>query len=186
MDDDSIIRLYWDRDERAIGATDEKYGPYCGTIAGNILKSPEDREECLSDAYMAAWNSMPKDWPGQLSAYLGRITRNLAFNRYKLGRREKRGGGEVSLVLEELSDCVSGEETVEGAFDRRELIEAVNAFVRGLPEGKRRLFVRRYWYSDPVKDIASDNNMLPGAVSKALERLRKGLREYLTERGLEL
>ncbi len=184
MDDDGIIRLFWDRDERAIEVTAEKYGRYCGSIAGNILKSPEDREECLSDTYMRAWGSMPKDWPRALSAYLGRITRNLAFNRYKEARAQKRGGGEVSLVLEELSECVSG--TVEGECDRRELARAVNSFVQGLPEGKRRVFVRRYWYADPVKDIARDNNMRPDAVSKTLERIREKLREYLTERGFEL
>ena len=186
MDDGSIIRLYWDRDQRAIAATGEKYGPYCMSIAGNILKSPQDREECLNDTYMAAWSSMPRDWPKLLPAYLGKITRNLAFNRYKSARAEKRGGGEIALVLEELSECVSGRETVEGEYDRRELIEAVNAFVRGLPEDKRRPFLRRYWYSDPVKDIARDNDMRPGAVSKALERARKQLREYLMERGFEL
>ncbi len=129
---------------------------------------------------------MPRDWPKLLPAYLGKITRNLAFNRYKSARAEKRGGGEIALVLEELSECVSGRETVEGEYDRRELIEAVNAFVRGLPEDKRRLVLRRYWYSDPVKDIARDNDMRPGAVSKALERARKQLREYLMERGFEL
>lgn len=151
MDDESIIRLYWERDERAIEITAEKYGPYCGAIAGNILGSREDREECLNDTYIRAWNSMPKDWPRLLQAYLGRITRNLAFNRY-----------------------------------RRELIEAIGVFLRGLPENKRSIFVRRYWYADRVDRIARDRGMAPGAVSKTLERIRKQLRGYLTERGFEL
>ncbi len=186
MDDDSIIRLYWDRDERAIEITDKKYGPYCGAIAGNILGSREDREECLNDTYIRAWNSMPKDWPGRLPAYLGRMTRNLAFNRYKRERAKKRGGGEADLVLEELSECVSGAESVEGAMDRRELIEAIGVFVRGLPENKRSIFVRRYWYADRVDKIARDRGLAPGTVSKTLERTRKQLRGYLTERGFEL
>ena len=184
MDDDSIIRLYWDRDQRAIEETAQKYGRYCGRIAGNILSSPEDREECVNDAYMAAWSSMPREWPRRLAAYLGRMTRNLAFSRYRRNTAGKRGGGETALVLEELSQCVS--ESAESAFDRRELAEAVRAFVEGLPEGRRRVFVRRYWYADPVKDIARDQRMLPGTVSKTLERTRRQLRDYLTERGFEL
>lgn len=186
MDDESIIRLYWERDERAIEITAEKYGPYCGAIAGNILGSREDREECLNDTYIRAWNSMPKDWPRLLQAYLGRITRNLAFNRYRREHAKKRGGGEAALVLEELSECVSGAESVEGAMDRRELIEAIGVFVRGLPENKRSIFVRRYWYADRVDKIARDRGLAPGTVSKTLERTRKQLRGYLTERGFEL
>ena len=186
MEDQDIITLYWERSEEAIRATADKYGGYCAAIIRRVLGDGRASEECLNDTYMAAWSSMPRDWPKLLPAYLGKITRNLAFNRYKSARAEKRGGGEIALVLEELSECVSGRETVEGEYDRRELIEAVNAFVRGLPEDKRRLFLRRYWYSDPVKDIARDNDMRPGAVSKALERARKQLREYLMERGFEL
>lgn len=186
MKDDEIIRLYWDREEQAIRATAEKYGHYCKAIAKNILDSEEDAEECVNDTYLNAWNAMPTHWPERLAAFLGKITRNLSFNRYQRSRAEKRGGGEIALILEELGDCVSGADTVEQAVDRKELERAVNAFVRGLSPKKRNLFVRRYWYADPVAKIAADSGMLPATVSKALERTRKQLKSYLEERGFEL
>jgi len=186
MDDHDIIQLYWDRDDRAIRATSEKYGRYCRTIARNILNSDEDAEECVNDTYWNAWNAMPTHWPEQLAAFLGKITRNLSFNRYRHDRAEKRGGGEITLVLDELADCVSDTDSVEQTIDRRELGKAIDSFVKGLSPKKRDLFVRRYWYADPVSKIAADYGMLQGSVSKILERTRKQLKAYLTERGFEL
>ena len=93
MEDQEIIRLYWDRDEAAIGATDEKYGAYCTAIALNILHRREDAEECVSDTYLRAWNAMPPQRPGRLSVFLGKITRNLSFSRYRVLYARKRGGG---------------------------------------------------------------------------------------------
>ena len=186
MDDDGIIRLYWDRNEQAIGLTSEKYGRYCKSIARNILASDEDAEECVNDTYLKAWNSMPDRWPEQLSTFLGKITRNLSFNRYKRLRAGKRGGGEMTLVLDELADCVSDTDNVEQIIDARELEKAVNSFVRSLPPEKRNIFVRRYWYADPVCKIASEYGMSQKGVSKTLERTRKGLKAYLTERGFDL
>lgn len=186
MDDDKIIQLYWDRNDRAIQATAEKYGHYCESIAKNILNNEQDTEECVNDTYMNAWNSMPTNWPKQLSTFLGKITRNLAFNRYRHDRAQKRGGGEVTLVLDELENCVSGYDNIEQAVDSKELIKAVNSFVRDLSPNKRKIFVRRYWYADSVSAIARDCGMLESTVSKALERIRKQLKTYLTERGFEL
>ena len=186
MDDAGIIQLYWDRNEQAIKATSDQYGRYCRAIAKNILSSVEDAEECVNDTYLSAWNAIPPHRPEQLSTFLGRITRNLSFNRYRHDRAEKRGGGEMALILDELTDCVSDTDTVEQAIDRQELGRAVNAFVRGLPTAKRSIFVRRYWYADAVSTIAEDCGMRPGAVSKALERTRTQLKAYLTERGFTL
>ncbi|WP_298020110.1 RNA polymerase sigma factor [uncultured Dysosmobacter sp.] len=186
MDDESIIQLYWDRNDQAIRITSEKYGHYCKSIARNILDNDEDAEECVNDTYLNAWNSMPMHWPKQLSTFLGKITRNLSFNKYKHNRAEKRGSGEITLVLDELADCVSDTENIEQIIDRRELAKAINSFVRGLSTGKRNLFIRRYWYADPVLKIAADYGMLQGSVSKTLERTRKQLKAYLTERGFEL
>lgn len=186
MEDNSIIQLYWDRNDRAIRATADKYGRYCKTIAKNILSNEEDAEECVNDTYLNAWNTMPPHWPKQLSTFLGKITRNLSFNKYKHDRAEKRGGGEIALVLDELIDCVSDTDSVEQIVDRRELIGAINTFVRGLSAEKRSIFVRRYWYADPVSKIAEDHGMGAGSVSKVLERTRKQLKAYLTERGFEL
>lgn len=186
MDDHGIIQLYWDRDDQAIRETSEKYGRYCRSIARNILGNDEDAEECVNDTYWNAWNAMPEHWPEQLSTFLGKITRNLSFNRYKRGHAEKRGGGEITLVLDELAGCVSDVDDVEQAVDRRELAKAINSFVRGLSPEKRHLFVRRYWYADSVSKIAADYGRPPGSVSKMLERTRKQLKTYLTERGFEL
>lgn len=186
MDDNGIIQLYWDRDDRAISATSEKYGQYCRAIAWNILGNTEDTEECLNDTYLNAWNSMPTHWPEQLATFLGKITRNLSFNKYKHNRAEKRGGGEITLVLDELGDCVSDSDSIEQIIDRQEIIKAVSSFVRTLSLTKRNIFIRRYWYADSVSDIAKDYKMSQGNVSKSLERTRKNLKAFLEERGFEL
>lgn len=186
MDDNGIIQLYWDRNDQAIQATSEKYGHYCKSIAKNILNSEEDAEECVNDTYLSAWNSMPTHWPEQLSTFLGKITRNLSFNKYKRDHAEKRGSGEIALVLDELMDCVSDTDSLEQIIDYQELIKAINSFVRSLSREKRNIFVRRYWYADPVSEIAKDYGMLQGSISKTLERTRKQLKMYLMERGFEL
>lgn len=186
MDDDGIIRLYWDRNDQAIRETSKKYGNYCKTIAKNILNNEEDAEECVNDTYLNAWNSMPTHWPEHLATFLGKITRNLSFNRYKYNHAEKRAGGEITLVLDELTDCVSDTDHVEQMIDRQELKRAVDSFVRSLSTEKRNMFVRRYWYADSVSEIAKDYGMLQGSVSKILERTRKQLKTHLTERGFEL
>lgn len=186
MDDNCIIQLYWDRNEQAISMTSEKYGHYCKAIARNILNNDEDAEECVNDTYLNAWNSMPTHWPEQLATFLGKITRNLSFNKYKQNRAEKRGGGEIELVLDELTDCVSDTDNVEQIIDYQELVKAINLFARNLSKEKRNIFVRRYSYADPVSEIAKDYGMLQGSVSKALERTRKQLKAYLIERGFEL
>lgn len=125
-------------------------------------------------------------WPEQLATFLGKITRNLSFNKYKHDHAEKRGGGEITLVLEELTDCVSDIDNVEQIINHQELIKAINSFVRSLSPKKRNIFVRRYWYADSVSDIASDYVMLQGTISKTLERTRKQLKAFLTERGFDL
>lgn len=186
MDDNGIIQLYWDRSDQAISATSAKYGHYCKTIARNILNNEEDAEECVNDTYLNAWNSMPTHWPEHLATFLGKITRSLSFNKYKHDHTEKRGGGEIALVLDELTDCISDADNVEEIIDRQELLKAINSFVRRLPINKRNIFVRRYWYADSVSDIAKDYDMLQGTISKTLERIRKQLKIYLTERGFDL
>lgn len=185
MDDRQIIDLYWARNESAIPATAEKYGAYCGRIARNIVDSREDAEECLNDTWLAAWNAMPPHRPSVLATFLGRLTRNLSLNRWQAARSLKRGGGEFPLVLEELSECVSGIETPETAFDRKALGEAIDAFLRTQSPKRRDLFIARYWYAEPVRDIARHFGMRENNVSAALRRTRLALRDYLIERGFE-
>ena len=185
MEDSEIIRLYWERSGDAIAATAGKYGGYCRAIARNILGSEEDAEECVNDAWLKLWNAIPPQRPARLSAFLGRVVRNLALDRFQRARAEKRGGG-LEPVLEELSDCVSGGESVEQAIDRAELLAAINGFLGSLPKQKRDLFVLRYWYARPIGDIAAQQNMSVGSVTMSLKRSREKLKAYLTERGFEL
>jgi RNA polymerase sigma-70 factor (ECF subfamily) len=155
-------------------------------VASGILQDARDREECLSDTWLAAWNSMPPQRPALLSAYLARITRNLAFNRWQAARAAKRGGGEPALALEELEECVSGGSGPENALEEKELISALRSFLETLPTKQRAIFLRRYWLVQPVGQIARELYMLPGAVSMSLTRTRRELADYLKERGFEL
>ncbi len=186
MDDDKIVALYWKRDESAIPATAKKYGTYCTAIARNILGNREDAEECVNDTYLSAWNSMPPHKPGRLSTFLGKLTRNLSFNRYKYNIAKKRGGGELPMVLEELAELVSGQEDVEQEILQKELMRALDDFLESLSLEKRDIFVRRYWYTDSISDIAKRYGMRADTVSMLLNRLRKKLLTFLSERGLEL
>ena len=186
MDDAKIVQMYFDRDEQAIPATADKYGNYCTSIANNILGNHEDAEECLNDTYLNTWNAIPPHRPKMLSTFLGKIVRNLAFNRYKHNTAGKRGGGEISAVLDELAGCVSGNEDTEQAYVYKELVVAINDFLGTLPTEKRNIFVCRYWYTDSISDIAARYNMTYAAVSMELNRLRTKLHNYLIERGYEL
>ena len=186
MDDAKIVQMYFVRDEQAIPVTADKYGNYCTSIAKNILGNHEDAEECVNDTYLNAWNAIPPHRPKILSTFLGKIVRNLAFNRYKHNTADKRGGGETTAVLDELADCVSGNENVEQSYEYKELVGAINDFLGILPAHKRNIFICRYWYTDSISDIAARYDMTCSAVSMTLKRLRTKLHNYLIERGYEL
>lgn len=186
MEDARIVQLYWDRDEQAIPATADKYGSYCTSIAKNILGSYEEAEECVNDTYLHAWNSMPPNRPSILSTFLGKITRNLSLNRFKHNTADKRGGGELPVVLDELSELVSGNNGVEQEISRKELVKAIDAFLDTLSPEKRSIFICRYWYADSISRIARRHRLNEGAVSMTLNRLRLRLHNYLLERGFEL
>lgn len=186
LEDKEIVRLYWDRSQEAIPATSEKYGNYCMSIAQNILGNREDAEECVNDTYLNAWNGIPPHRPAVLSTFLGKITRNLSYNRYKYNRTDKRGGGELPVVLDELAECVSGNNEVEQEIDRQELVHTINAFLNTLSPKKRSIFICRYWHTASISDIAKRHGMKEGAVSMTLNRLRQKLHNYLLERGYEL
>ena len=182
MDDNGIISLYWDRDEQALRETANKYGPYCHTIAYNVVKNRQDAEECVNDTYVQAWNSMPPQKPVMLRAFLGKITRNLAINRYRAAHSKRRGGGQLPAVLEELEDCFS--DGPEAALEEAELTRLLDRFLRQLPSKDCIVFVRRYWYMDSLADIAGRCHMALGSVKSSLHRSRKKLKDYLEQEGI--
>ena len=155
MEDTAIVQLYWDRDERAISATSEKYGGNCAAIAANILGDRADAEECVNDTYLRAWNAMPPHKPRILSTFLGKIVRNLSLNRWRQNTAEKRGGGVLPAVLDEVAEVVSGVEDVEQKVEETALISAINDFLSQLSPEKRSMFICRYWRTDSVADIAA-------------------------------
>lgn len=186
MEDERIVQLYWDRDEAAIDESSKKYGAYCASIARNILADLSDAEECVNDTWLRAWNAMPPHRPSILSVFLGKITRNLSFDRYRAAHREKRGGAHVDAALEELGECVSGRDDPERRREERELIEELDRFLRALPEEQRYMFILRYWYADSIGEIAQRLGMSENRVSVTLHRVRLRLRARLMERGFDV
>lgn len=184
MDDKAIIDLYWARSENAISETSAKYGGYCYTIAYNILSNREDSEESVNDTYLAAWNTMPPRRPSALAAFLGKMTRYISLDHWKKRSRLKRGGGEVDLCLDELEGCVSGQESTEDAAIRKETLSAVNRFLDSLPETERKVFLCRYWYLDPVADIAQRFGFTESKTASMLHRTRGKLNKFLAKEGL--
>ena len=183
MDDHAIVALYWARDERALTETAAKFGAYCRKIAMNLLASLPDAEEVENDTWLAAWDSMPENRPARLAPYLGRITRNLALDRLDQAAAQKRGGGQVDLALEELAECIPYETDVEDQLLAEALGETVRQFVAALPPREADVFARRYFFAEPVKDIAQSYGLRPNHVSVLLRRTREKLKEYLLEEG---
>jgi len=183
VDDASIVQLYWERSERAISETDAKYGTYCYSIAYNALANVEDAEESVSDTYMAAWNKLPPHRPTSLAAFLGKITRYISINRWKARNTAKRGGGEIVLTLEELSECVDGKQDVAGAYEYGEMVRSFGRFLDTLPVMQRDIFLRRYWFFDSIADIAEGYGFTQSKVTSMLHRTRGRLRKHLEEEG---
>lgn len=183
VSDDQIIELYWLRDEKAIDETAGKYGSYCHTIADNILHSQEDAEECVNDTWLQAWRAIPPNRPERLKLFLAKITRNLAFNLYKVKTADKRGGGRMSVVLDELEECISDRSDVETVYLGKELGTIINRFVNQLTERDSNVFVRRYFFTESIAEIAARYRMTENYVSVSLSRTRRRLKQYLEQEG---
>ena len=181
MNDPEIIELYWQRSERAIPETDKKYGSYCHHIAYNICGSPEDAEECVNDTWLRAWNSMPDARPAALPPFLGTIVRSAAINRFRAARRQKRGGGQTVLALDELAECLPAPGSVEQEVEAAQLRQAIDSFLGGLGETERKIFVARYWFLAPIGEIAGKLGSSEGKVKTSLYRTRGKLRAFLKE-----
>lgn len=185
MEDQDIIALYWAREEDAIRETAAKYGGLCRSIVGRILTSPEDGEECLNDTWLGLWNAIPPQRPRRLAAFAGRVARNLALKRYDYVTARRRSP-EAVHSLEELGECVSGRETVETEVESRRTEEAINAFLRGLEEERRTVFLLRYWYFLSIEDICRRTGYGGSRVKSMLSRTRQKLRQHLEREGIEL
>ncbi len=183
MEDSQIIELYWQRNGDAISETADKYGAYCFAIAENILHNTEDSEECVNDTWLHAWNAIPPQRPKALRLFLAKITRNLSFDRFHAQTAEKRGGGEINLVLDELGECLGGGADAETAYEAKELRRSIQRFVRALPEREGNVLVRRYFFAEPVAEIAKRYGLTENNVMVILSRTRRKLKAHLLKEG---
>ena len=182
MEDESIIARYWDKDEAAIAESHTKYGRVLRGIAFSVLSNREDSEECVNDTYGKAWDSMPPQKPNSLSAFLGRITRNLSLSRWRAVHAQKR---DVGLVTE-LTDCLPAQETVESAISEQELTDVLASWLRALPRQERALFLRRYWYGESMDELAAVCGLTANQIAGRLFRLRARLRKVLESEGIAI
>ena len=186
MEDEQIVSLYWERSEAAIQETETKYDRYLTKIAFNILADLEDSRESVNDTYLAAWDSMPPHRPSVLSTYLAKITRRISIDRFRYRTRDKRMASEYAISLSELGDCVSGGNTTEDAVNVKLLADAIGIYLRLIPEEARNAFVGRYYYLDPLKEVAAYCGMTESKCKTLLYRTRQGLKEYLEKEGFSV
>ena len=173
MNDDKIIGLFLSKDERAISELKQKYGNYLFAIAKNILGCIEDAEECVSDVYLSLWNVIPRQKPENLKAFIGKVARNTALSKLDYNAAAKRDA-KMSVLLSEIDDDIT----------RRELSNVLNSFLANLPAKNRQIFVRRYYFCDSIKDIASRFGVSESKVKSLLFRMRKTLGKQLKQGGI--
>lgn len=183
MDDQKIIELYFARNEQAIVETSSKYGRYCYSIAYNILHDSMSCEESLNDTWLKTWNSIPPKRPNHFQLYLAKIVRNIAFDCTRSKLTLKRGEGELNLVLDELEYCLPANTTSADEFYKKELVQLLNEFLKGLPAKESNVFVRRYFYVEDVETIAKRYQLKTNHVYVTLSRTRAKLRKYLEKAG---
>jgi len=180
-----IVELYLSRSENAIAETDLKYGKLCRYVAMNILRNNEDSEECVNDTYFGAWNAIPPQKPNKLSAFISRITRNLALKKHKYISADKRNP-EVLISLAELEECVSGQDYVEAELENKRIEKAISDFLWQQDIVKRTVFVRRYWYFEPIDSICKRYGFSQSKVTSMLHNTRQKLRHHLESEGITL
>lgn len=181
MEDEEIIKMFFDRKEEAIKFASNKYGALCSTVSYNILRSSEDAKECVNDAMYKAWETIPPNNPKKLSAYLAKITRNIALDRYRFFHRKKREA--FAEILEESEDIYISAASVEQQADSRALSEAISSFLRRLTSKNRKIFLCRYWLCESAEAIAAKFGVKTGAVYTSLSRTRSDLKEFLKKEG---
>ena len=182
MDDKQILDMLWQRNERAIDAMQLTYGKYCRYIAVRIAENEQDADEILNDTWLCAWNTIPPQHPEPLKGYLGALARNLAINRATQNRAQKRAG-QTALCLDELAECVPDDGSALDTSEQVHLRDTLNAFLSSLPQKTRRIFLGRYWYNEPLCELADAYGMRENAVANLLLRTRKKLKHTLEKEG---
>lgn len=185
MEDEKIIELFFERSEQAIRELDQKYGKVCHKLSCNIINDRSDAEECVNDAYLGAWNTIPPVHPNPLLTYICKIVRNISLKLYYRKGAAKRNSA-YTVAMEELEDCLAGQSTVEDEIETRELVRMIENFLAALTVENRVIFMRRYWFADSYRDIAGRTGLTEKTVSVRLTRMRRELRQYLKERGVLL
>lgn len=185
MDDSKIIELFYERSEQAIIELSNKYEPICRKVADNILNSQADSEECVNDAYLVVWNTIPPQKPNQLLSYLCRIVRNQALKKYHENTAQKRNST-YDVALDEIAECFPSAASVEAEVEAKETARIINNFLGTLDQRNRVLFVRRYWHSDTIEELADLFHTSKHNISVRLSRIRKALRKHLIKEGVSL
>ena len=183
MDDNEIVDLYWQRSEQAVKETAAKYGAYCLKISLNILEDMPDSEENVNDTYMKAWSSIPPHRPDSLKAFLARIARNLAINRYKAAHTQKREGSEFAVSIDELDICTPSKITVEDEAGMAQLSKCISDFLYQQSREERSVFVCRYFYCESIEEIAVRFGYSHSKIKSMLMRTRTRLKAYLQKEG---
>ena len=183
-EDDTIIALYFARDEQAITETDRKYGNYLQRIAYTILQNESDCEECRNDTYVNAWNSIPPTTPTVLSAFLAKIIRSLAIDKWRQDRRQKRVPPELLTDFSDVENFLSDTDDTFSAVQARQIIDIINKYLRRLSQRRRYIFLCRYYYLRPIADIAKTLSISKSTVNRTLSSVKKELRELLEREGI--
>ena len=186
MDDDKIVALYWERDEKAIEETDFKYKKYLFSIAYNVVHDRLDCEECLNDTYIGAWNAMPPSKPNMLKAFLTTSTRRIDIKRYHSNLKQSVIPSEMTVSLSELEIFLADDGDVDSEFDSERLGHVISDFVRSLSERRQFIFMSRYYVADPIDTIASDLSLSRSMVNKELAAIRSALKEKLESEGYSI
>lgn len=185
MDDSKIIELFFERSEQAIIELSKKYNPLCKKIANNILNNSLDTEECVNDAYLVVWNTVPPQNPNPLNAYICKIVRNLAIKKYHNNTAIKRNSY-YDVSLDELENCLSNLNTLEDEHSLKILSKEIDSFLDNLTKENRVIFVRRYWFADSISDIAEKVSISEHNISARLFRLRENLKKHLRKAGYNI
>lgn len=186
MDDKRIIELFFQRDEQALRLVEQKYGGLCFCVANNILHSHSESEECVNDTYLAAWDSIPPQKPNKLSAFLAKIVRNKALNRYERDSSMKRGGSELKLILSELNEDISSRDDTEELFNEHLVTDIINNYLHGVSKNKAAIFIQRYFMCFSVDEIAENTGRSYNSIATTLHRMRNELKQKLINGGVEL